>query len=166
MWRRHASSPGSSISRNSRPPRRPRAATRDAGEHRSAGAASGARRRLGGTGAAALRALKGLIGGSVALGGPEQRVTPALRVLERELAAQILPDGGHLTRNPSVQLQVIARSDRHRGMLRAAQLDAPAVLTQTIEAMAPICGFPPRRPPASRCSTARSRKTPCWSISS
>ena len=90
------------------------------------------------TGAARLRALKGLIGGSVALGGPEQRILRALRGLERELSTQILPDGGHLTRNPSVQLQVLRDLIDIRAMLRAATLDVPAALTQTIEAMAPM----------------------------
>src|SRR3954451_22370646 len=93
------------------------------------------------TGAARLRALKGLIGGSVALGGPEPRILRELRGLERELSTQILPDGGHLTRNPSVQLQVLRDLIDIRAMLRAATLDVPAALTQTIEAMAPMLRF-------------------------
>src|SRR4051794_1066458 len=93
------------------------------------------------TGAARLRALKGLIGGSVALGGPEQRILRALRGLERELSTQILPDGGHLTRNPSVQLQVLRDLIDIRAVLRAATLDVPAALTQTIQAMAPMLPF-------------------------
>jgi hypothetical protein len=40
------------------------------------------------TGAARLRALKGLLGGLVALGGSERRIARALRVLERELQQQ------------------------------------------------------------------------------
>jgi uncharacterized heparinase superfamily protein len=92
-------------------------------------------------GAARLRALKGLIGGSVALGGPEQRVMRALRGLERELAAQILPDGGHATRSPSAQLQVLRDLIDIRAMLRAAQVDVPKELQQAIEAMAPMLRF-------------------------
>jgi uncharacterized heparinase superfamily protein len=92
-------------------------------------------------GAARLRALKGLIGGSVALGGPERRVMRALRSLERELAAQILPDGGHLTRSPSMQLQVLRDLVDIRAMLRAAEVDVPEALQQAIEAMAPMLRF-------------------------
>jgi uncharacterized heparinase superfamily protein len=92
-------------------------------------------------GAARLRALKGLIGGSIALGGPEQRVIRALRALERELPAQILADGGHRTRNPSVQLQVLRDLIDIRAVLRAAKLDVPPALQQAIEAMAPMLRF-------------------------
>ncbi len=92
-------------------------------------------------GAARLRALKGLIGGSVALGGPEQRVMRALRGVERELATQILPDGGHLTRSPSVQLQVLRDLIDIRAVLRAAKLDVPAALQEAIEKMAPMLRF-------------------------
>src|SRR6185437_3230008 len=59
------------------------------------------------SGAARLRALKGLLGGLAALGGSPNRVARALRVLEAELPVQILPDGGHGTRSPSVQLAVL-----------------------------------------------------------
>lgn len=93
------------------------------------------------TGAPRLRALKGLIGGTIALGGPEQRLARALRGLERELAAQILPDGGHLTRSPSVQLQVLRDLIDIRAMLRAAGQDMPAELTPAIERMAPMLRF-------------------------
>ena len=65
----------------------------------------------------------------------------ALRGLERELAAQILPDGGHLTRSPSVQLLVLRDLIDIRAVLRAAALDIPAALTQAIEAMAPMLRF-------------------------
>jgi uncharacterized heparinase superfamily protein len=93
------------------------------------------------TGAARLRALKGLIGGSIALGGPEQRIVRALRGLERELAAQILPDGGHRMRSPSIQLQVLRDLIDIRAILRAAALEAPAGLTQAVERMAPMLRF-------------------------
>jgi uncharacterized heparinase superfamily protein len=65
----------------------------------------------------------------------------ALRGLERELAAQILPDGGHLTRSPSVQLQVLRDLIDIRAILRAAKLDVPAGLMQAIDAMAPMLRF-------------------------
>ncbi|HKS89340.1 MAG TPA: heparinase II/III family protein, partial [Stellaceae bacterium] len=93
------------------------------------------------SGAARLCALKGLLGGLVALGGGEKRITRALRALESELPAQILPDGGHRTRSPSVQLAVLRDLIDIRAVLRAAKIDVPAGLQQAIERMAPMLRF-------------------------
>jgi uncharacterized heparinase superfamily protein len=92
-------------------------------------------------GAARLRALKGLIGGQAALGGSQKRLKRLLRVLERELPAQILPDGGHRTRSPSVQLAVLCDLIDIRAVLRAARIEVPAAVQQTIERMAPMLRF-------------------------
>jgi uncharacterized heparinase superfamily protein len=92
-------------------------------------------------GAARLRALKGLVGGLAALGGPEKRMARALRTLERELLVQILPDGGHRTRSPSVQLTVLRDLIDSRAVLRAAQVAIPGPLQQAIERMAPMLRF-------------------------
>jgi uncharacterized heparinase superfamily protein len=85
--------------------------------------------------------LKGLIGGLAALGGSQRRTTRALRALERELPAQILPDGGHRTRNPSVQLAVLGDLIDIRAVLRASPVDVPGGLQQAIERMAPMLRF-------------------------
>ena len=92
-------------------------------------------------GAARLRALKGLICGLAALGGSEKRMVRALRTLERELVVQILPDGGHRTRNPSVQLRVLRDLIDIRAVLRAAKVEVPVPLQQAIERMAPMLRF-------------------------
>jgi uncharacterized heparinase superfamily protein len=89
-------------------------------------------------GAAQLRALKGLICGLAATGGAESRVARALRALERETALQVLPDGGHRSRSPSLQLQVLRDLVDIRGALRAAGIEPPAALPEVIERMAPI----------------------------
>jgi uncharacterized heparinase superfamily protein len=94
-----------------------------------------------GSGAAQLRALKGLLGGLVALGGPERRIARVLRVLERQLQQQILPDGGHRTRSPSVQLEVLRDLIDIRAALRAARIEAPAAVQDAIERMAPMLRF-------------------------
>jgi len=93
------------------------------------------------TGAPRLRALKGLIGGIAALGGSTKRMARALRVLDRELLVQILPDGGHRTRSPSVQLAVLRDLIDIRAVLRAAQVEIPPSLQQAIERMAPMLRF-------------------------
>lgn len=92
-------------------------------------------------GAARLRALKGLVVGLLALGGSDKRVARVLRALERELPIQVLPDGGHRTRNPSVQLQVLRDLIDSRAMLRAAKREVPGALQQAIERMAPMLRF-------------------------
>jgi uncharacterized heparinase superfamily protein len=92
-------------------------------------------------GAARLRALKGLIAGRAAIGDSEIRLARVLKVLEREVSAQILPDGGHLSRNPSLQLQVLQDLIDLRAVLRAAQIETPASVQQAIERMAPMLRF-------------------------
>jgi uncharacterized heparinase superfamily protein len=92
-------------------------------------------------GAARLRALKGLISGMAVLGSPEPRVLRALRALERELSAQILADGGHLSRSPSLQLKVLQDLIDLRAVLRSAQIEVPAALKDAIERMAPMLRF-------------------------
>ncbi|HLY45035.1 MAG TPA: heparinase II/III family protein [Stellaceae bacterium] len=92
-------------------------------------------------GAARLRALKGLLGGLVALGGSQKRIARTLRALEAELPLQILPDGGHRTRSPSVQLAVLRDLIDVRAVLRAAKIEVPGALQQAIERMAPMLRF-------------------------
>ena len=93
------------------------------------------------SGAARLRALKGLLGGLAALGGSPKRIARARRALERELPLQILPDGGHRSRSPSVQLAALGDLIDIRAVLRAAKIEVPAALQQTIERMAPMLRF-------------------------
>jgi uncharacterized heparinase superfamily protein len=64
-----------------------------------------------------------------------------LRLLERELPVQILPDGGHRTRSPSVQLQVLRDLVDMRAVLRAANVEVPGILDRAIERMAPMLRF-------------------------
>ena len=93
------------------------------------------------TGAARLRALKGLITGRATLGDSPIRIAKVLKVLEREMQLQILPDGGHRSRNPSLQLQVLQDLIDTRAVLRAAQIETPGMLQQAIERMAPMLRF-------------------------
>jgi uncharacterized heparinase superfamily protein len=92
-------------------------------------------------GAARLRALKGLVTGMAVLGGPEPRLSKALKILERELSIQILPDGGHLSRSPSLQLQVLQDLIDTRAVLRSAQIEVPPALKEAVERMAPMLRF-------------------------
>ena len=93
------------------------------------------------SGPARLRAVKGLIAGLAALGGSAKRMARVLRVLDRELLVQILPDGGHRSRSPSVQLAVLRDLIDIRAVLRAAQVEIPGSLQQAIERIAPMLRF-------------------------
>ena len=75
------------------------------------------------------------------LGGFEPRLARVLKSLERELSVQILPDGGHLSRSPSLQLQVLQDLIDTRAVLRSAQIEVPAALKDAIERMAPMLRF-------------------------
>jgi uncharacterized heparinase superfamily protein len=75
------------------------------------------------------------------LGNAEPRLAKVLKTLERELAAQVLPDGGHLSRSPSLQLQVLQDLIETRAVLRSAQFEVPAALKDAIERMAPMLRF-------------------------
>jgi uncharacterized heparinase superfamily protein len=92
-------------------------------------------------GAARLRALKGLIAGRAALGDSEARLTKVLKALEREVLAQVLPDGGHISRDPSLQLQVLQDLIDTRAVLRAGQIETPGGIQHAIERMAPMLRF-------------------------
>ena len=92
-------------------------------------------------GAGRLRAFKGLIAGMAVFGIPEGRLTKVLRAFERELVAQILGDGGHVSRSPSVQLQVLQDLIDTRAVLRSAQVEVPLALRDAIERMAPMLRF-------------------------
>jgi len=92
-------------------------------------------------GAARLRALKGLIAGRAAIGESENRLAQVMKTIEREIAVQILPDGGHVSRNPSLQLQVLQDLIDTRAVLRAARLETPAAVQLAIDRMAPMLRF-------------------------
>ena len=93
------------------------------------------------TGPARLRALKGLVGGLAAFGQGEKRVLRALQGIERELQTQLLPDGGHRSRDPSLQLEVLRDLIDTRAALRAAHIETPAPLQEAIDKMAPMLRF-------------------------
>jgi uncharacterized heparinase superfamily protein len=89
-------------------------------------------------GAGRLRALKGLAIGTLALGASATRRTRALAALDRQLPTQFFADGGHRSRSPSLQLQVVQDLVELRSWLRAAGLEISSTLQDTIERAAPM----------------------------
>jgi len=92
-------------------------------------------------GVARLQALKGLLAASVALERGDRELDRVLHLLEREAAAQILPDGGHGARSPSVQVEALRHLIDARAALRAARIEVPVPLQAAIDRAAPMLRF-------------------------
>src|SRR5690606_37926121 len=82
--------------------------------------------------------LKGLIYCGISLPDSDRWLHQGLKQLDAEIARQINPDGGHASRNPSVQLSVFADLIALRETFAAAHIGAPGWLGETIERMAPM----------------------------
>ncbi len=85
-----------------------------------------------------LWALHGLIMASVSLDFETHRLPKYLNQLEQLLDQQILPDGGHASRLPIVQLIVLRQLIDLRALLRLIKYTIPPKLHQTITKMAPV----------------------------
>jgi uncharacterized heparinase superfamily protein len=81
-----------------------------------------------------IKNLKALAGLAVFFGDDALRAW-SLRRLGRQLAVQVLPDGGHYERAPAYHCQVLADLIDIAGLLRAAGLGQPAELCEAISAM-------------------------------
>ena len=92
-------------------------------------------------GAARLRALKGLVIGTTCLQSEQRRLPQAIALLTHEIERQILPDGGHASRCPTTQLQVLRDLIEVRATLDAAEIPVPSVVARAIDRMAPIVRF-------------------------
>ena len=89
-------------------------------------------------GANLITAIKGLAYGSLAVPEGAGVLQDVRRLLERELAAQLLADGGHVERNPSTQLAILRDLIDIRSAFRAAKTEIPASLPLAIERMTPV----------------------------
>jgi len=92
-------------------------------------------------GAARLRAVKGMVYAALCLPGNERRLGAALAMLDAELRRQVLPDGGHVERNPSTLLAVFRDAVELRGLLHGAGREVPQGLLGAIDRMAPMLRF-------------------------
>ncbi|NNG05143.1 MAG: hypothetical protein HKM95_13750 [Inquilinus sp.] len=92
-------------------------------------------------GAPLLAALKGLFYGILCLPDGRPRLEPALKLLLQELQAQVLPDGGHVQRNPQIHLEALRHLIDIRGAMRAARTEVPEALQHAIDKMAPALRF-------------------------
>ena len=81
-----------------------------------------------------IKNLKALAGLAVFF-ADETLLARTLTRLRRQLAVQVLPDGGHYERTPAYHCQVLGDLLDIAGLLRAAGRDAPPALAEAIEAM-------------------------------
>ena len=89
-------------------------------------------------GAGLILAAKGLIAAGLSLPGHSAWGVQGLKLLERACAQQILADGGHISRNPAIQAQVLRHLVDTRSALLAAQREVPAFLMAAIDRAAPF----------------------------
>jgi len=82
-----------------------------------------------------LAALKGLVAASVALPDGARLVRDLPRLIEREVTRQVLPDGGHISRSPAMQLVGLRMLIDLRAALRVGKHDVPETLKGAIERM-------------------------------
>ncbi len=88
-----------------------------------------------------IAALCGALLADAALGGLGRRARGATADLEAELREQILPDGCHVSRNPSEQMRVLRDLVWLRHGLAAARAPVPLALHGAIERMAAMLTF-------------------------
>ncbi len=86
----------------------------------------------------AIEAAEGLILGSLCLVGMEAMLDAGLAALEQTVSRQVLADGGHFQRNPTLQCVALRSLIRVRDTLKAARVDTPPWLQHAIDRMAPM----------------------------
>ena len=86
----------------------------------------------------AFPAIKGLIHCGICIPGNGDALKAGLRLLEQETDSQILPDGGHVQRNPSLLMCVMGHLIDIREALDSARLEVPTFVQGAIDRMAPM----------------------------
>lgn len=88
-----------------------------------------------------LTAIIGLVHSGVTLPDAEQRLAKGLHLLSEELTAQILADGGHISRNPETVLVVMSDLLSLIDAMRHRNLAVPATVRRAIDRMTPMVRF-------------------------
>ena len=81
---------------------------------------------------------EGLTACGLCLDGNERTLDAGLDLLARSIDTQILPDGGHFQRSPSLQLAVLAHLVSVHETLRSGHVEVPLILQGAIDRMAPL----------------------------
>jgi uncharacterized heparinase superfamily protein len=88
-----------------------------------------------------LQALVALTYASLCMAGQQRHMRKAARRLSDELQRQILPDGGHISRNPAALIELLADLLPLRTTFTARNLSPPAALLNAIDRMMPMLRF-------------------------
>ena len=84
------------------------------------------------------KAIQGLIFSTVCLPGAESSIGRSLDRLDSAIGRQILPDGGHIERNPSMALELLSRLNQIKELLLVAHIEIPIQLQGAIDRMPPM----------------------------
>lgn len=74
-------------------------------------------------------------------GGLENRLRGATQALSRELDAQILPDGGHVSRHPGILVDILLDVLPLRLIYASRGIETPPALTRAIERIMPMLRY-------------------------
>ncbi len=88
-----------------------------------------------------LQALIALTYAALCLQGQSNMLRATARKLTEELRRQILPDGGHISRNPGVLIELLVDLLPLRQLFSARHLQPPAALNNAIDRMMPMLRF-------------------------
>jgi len=93
------------------------------------------------TGVEAVQAARGLIYGGLNFPDGDNALGLACDLLNRQMKAEILPDGGHVSRNPSAQLHILRHLVDIRNILNLADIRMPESIGAGLAAMIPALKF-------------------------
>ena len=88
-----------------------------------------------------LQAALAVAAASISMAGQGRYVRQSLRRLEHELQRQIMPDGGHVSRNPGAILEILTDLLPIRQAFVTQGLETPAGMMQAIDRMMPMVRF-------------------------
>ncbi len=92
-------------------------------------------------GVSAVEAARGLIYGGLNFPEGDNALGLACDLLQRQIAAEILPDGGHVSRNPSVQLHLLRHLVDIRNVFTEADIRLPQAIGSGLAALIPGLKF-------------------------
>ena len=84
------------------------------------------------------KTIQGLIFAATCIPEAGSMLDMSLKLLSKEIKKQILPDGGHIERNPSTALELLCRFNQLKIMLISAHIEIPIQLQGAIDRIPPL----------------------------
>jgi uncharacterized heparinase superfamily protein len=82
-----------------------------------------------------------LVYAALCMSGQQRQIKPATKRLSEELTRQILPDGGHISRNPGALIELLLDLLPLRTLFTARNIAPPTALLNAIDRMMPMLRF-------------------------